>query len=234
MTKVVGICSLFEPLEFLQTKLENLAQCDLRGIVIYVADCSPAKTQNKVAEIITNYKQLPLIFIRLPKRETLYATWNILIRRARTEERPTYFTNVNVDDLYDPQYFQKMASFLDSHPHIQIASCPWYITKIKGQKWPPQYHTQSGMSKGSTIGHFPMWRSSLHEVVGFFDDRAVCIGDALFWNKIIGHFGHGVIAEQPETLACYLTHEKNLYYTAKGPHGGSGEAWDRGLQCRQR
>ena len=86
------------------------------------------------------------------------------------------------------------------------------------------------MSRGSTVGHFPMWRSSLHDAVGLFDDRAVCIGDALFWSKTISKFSHAAIAEQPEVLACYLSHSNNLYYTAKGPNGEGGEAWDRGLR----
>ncbi len=228
--KIIGICSLYEPLEFLQTKLDNLRQCDLTDVKIYVADCSPKETQDKVEKIINDNHDMPIVFHKLLKHETLYATWNILIKKAKIEANPTYFTNVNVDDLYDPNYFQKMARFLDENKGVQIASCPWYTTNIKNQKWPPKYEGESGMRYGSTIGHFPMWRSSLHDAIGYFDDRAVCIGDSLFWNKIISKYGRLAIAEQPEILACYLSHNKNLYYVAKGPHGESGEAWDRGLR----
>jgi len=225
--KIVGLCSLYEPLKFLKNKIQNLNSCNTKDLVVYFADCSSENTFKEIFNIIKSEANFQYSIYHFPNRTTLYYTWNWIIKNM--ENQCSYFTNINVDDIYDPNYFDKMSQFLDIHPQYKLISCSWIVTK-ELQQWPPKQ--QDGTVQPDpykTMGHFPMWRSSLHKEIGYFDDRMVAIGDAYFWTKIIKKFTHKALGVHPETLACYLSHSNNLYYIAKGPHGENGEQWDRSI-----
>lgn len=225
--RIVGICSLYEPLEFLANRIRNLNQCDLKNVSIYFADCSSDNTWKEVQKVVESSCKFNYKLHHFNNRTTLYYTWNWVIDQTLIETE--YYCNTNVDDIQEPSYFQKMAGFLDTYPNYKIVACPWLITSKKGQIWPPESENNSGPIPEKTMGHFPMWRASLHREGVRFDPRMVCVGDSYFWTKVRQKYGVGVLAVHNETLSCYLSHNNNLYYSSRGPHGESGEAWDRSI-----
>jgi FkbM family methyltransferase len=223
--KVVGISSLYEPLEFLETRIKNLNQCNMEGVLVYFSDCSSESTWYEIQVLLRDCK-FPFRADHHPERKGIYWTWNWIIQKAG-DFSPQYFTNVNADDIYDPLYFQKVSGFLDQNPQYDIAACHWYQTFKKRQIWPPAEtvapeHTPHHMH---TLGHFPMWRSSLHNRVGLFDPRLIVGGDSELWFRVRSFLGSDVIAVLPDHLACYLRHENNAHETLKAG-GKSGEAYD--------
>ena len=226
--KIVGMCSLYEPLAFLQNRIRNLNQCDLLEATIFFADCSSEPTWKEVQKVITSDCKFRYRLHHFNTRTTLYYTWDWIIGQT-LNDGVVYYCNSNVDDIQDPLYFRKMSQFLDQNPQAKIVACPWYVTKTKGQIWPPKYDLQTGPTVNTTMGHFPMWRADLHRVGIMFDERMLAVGDSYFWSAVRTKYGPSVFAIHPEILSCYLTHENNLYYAARGPRGESGEAWDRSI-----
>lgn len=227
--RVVGMASLYEPLEFLETRIANLNQCDLSETIIYWADCSSAPTWREVRKLVASNCRFPYTLDHFEERTTLYWTWTWIARMA-VARCAEYITNVNVDDLHHPEYFRRMPSFLDDNKIVQIVGCSWLVTAKKGMVWPPDAENNQRLSADmGTMGHFPMWRTSLFGEVGYFDERMLVIGDADFWDRIHSKYGTSAFGHVWDHLACYTTHGCNLYSTAKGPHGESGEAWDRSL-----
>lgn len=227
--KIIGMASLYEPLQFLSNRIRNLNQCNLKDVLIYFADCSKPETWEQVKKTIESEAKFNYSLSHFDQRTTLYYTWHWIIDQTLNTQNPQYYTNVNVDDIHYPDYYQKMSTYLDQHPETHIVACPWHITKIKGQIWPPNYDNASGPTLGKTLGHFPMWRAGLHREGLNFDSRMVAIGDTYFWLGIKNKYGTKAMAIHPETLACFLSHDNNLYWVAKGPHGQSGEAYDRSI-----
>lgn len=225
--KIVGICSLYEPLAFLENRIRNLNQCDLTNSMIYFADCSSQQTWVQVKQIIERNCHFAYMTHHFNIRTTLYYTWDWVVRQMMTQTQ--YFCNINVDDIQDPTYFKKLSGYLDAHREVKIVSCPWLITNIKGEIWPPKHNSVSGPDINKTMGHFPMWRSEIHIGGVMFDPKMMCIGDSYFWGWTKKKYGPQSLAIYPETLCCYLSHENNLYYSSRGPHGESGEAWDRSI-----
>lgn len=225
MSRITGICSLYEPLAFLANRIRNLNQCDLSDTSIFFADCSSELTWNAVKAIIESDCKFKYQLHHFDERTTLYYTWAWVV--DRTKDTTVYFCNTNVDDIQEPTYHKKMAEFLDQHLGVEIVACPWLITEIKGQIWPPNAQSASGPNVDRTMGHFPMWRASLHRAGLNFDQRMVAIGDSFFWSAVKKQYGRSALAILDEQLSCYLSHENNLYYTAKGPQGQNGEAYDR-------
>lgn len=228
--RCVALASLYEPLEFLETRISNLNACDMRDVLVYFADCSPAETWVHVEKIL---KRCEFDFIgrHFPDRKTLYWTWNFIIEETRRSIAPSFFTNVNVDDIHAPDYFQKLMAHLDAHEEFALVAPHWLVGRKKGQLWPPLKVDPGAAAPdpARTMGHFPMWRARLHDHVGLFDPRMLIVGDAYFWTRIRNHLGLGVMGTYPEPLACYLDHDANLSKTAVGLNGMRGEAHDRDL-----
>jgi hypothetical protein len=230
--KVVGLGSLYEPLPFLEDRIRTLNDSVLRDVLIYWVDCSPPAVFEEVRRIVEDKCRFGYRLEHLPERTTLYWTWNHIIEKTR--ECTEFFTPINVDDLQDPLYFQKMTSFLDEHPEFLIATCPWLLTDAKGQDWPPTATgTHLVVDTRASLGHFPMWRSAAHDAVGLFDPAMVASGDWDFWDRIRERFGRGKFGVHPEPLGCHLLHENNLRRTGTGPSGECGQAWDRRVIARR-
>ena len=225
--KIVGMCSLYEPLNFLQNRIRNLNQCDLSDIIVVFADCSSESTWKEIQKIITDCK-FQYRMHHFGARTTLYYTWDWIINQTLNDDT-IYYCNINADDIQNPLYFKKMSQFLDQNPQCKIIACPWYITNIKGQIWPPQYNSQISPAINTTMGHFPMWRADLHKEGIGFDVRMVAIGDSFFWSAIRKKYGLPAFAIYPEILGCYLSHESNLYYVARGDGGVPGMDWDKSI-----
>jgi hypothetical protein len=199
------------------------------GVLVWFADCSPEKTWTDVERTIASRCRFPHSTVHFPERKTHYWTWNWIVAESLKDGRPDYFSNVNVDDIHHPGYFQRMASFLDARRDVLVASCPCLMTRKKGQGWPPEADRTHIPSPERTMGHFPMWRAGIHDTVGMFDPRMVVIGDAHMWGRVKARHGPAALAVHPDFLACYVGHDNNLWFNARGPNGEPGEAWDRGL-----
>lgn len=226
--KIVGLASLYEPLEFLETKVANLNSCDLSETLIHWCDCSSEKTWKEVEKILTKSKFEQKVE-HVGERETLYWTWNhIILESGWPHAGPEYFTNVNVDDIHAPEYFKILSRLMDQNPEIQVIAPAWHHMEKKPDGAVERIDVRHP-KPGSTMGHFPMWRASVHQKVGIFDERMVAIGDSDFWNRVKHKFGVGAFAVHDVPLAIFLLHENNLYFTSRGPHGESGEGWDRSL-----
>lgn len=225
--RIVGLASLYRPLEFLENRIRNLNQCDIvgAGMSVHWVDCSPEDEAIEVRRIIAQQCNFPYDFEHIDHRTTLYWTWNRII--TTTLDRAQYYTVVNVDEVQHPLYFRRLADFLDANPAYQIASCPWLLSHKKGQIWPPDVDGSHPVVDTSfTLGHFPMWRSGVHAKVGMFQPELVAVGDWYFWNALRDVYGRASMGVLDEYLGCHLLHENNLLNTAKGPGGESGSTWD--------
>lgn len=232
MPKIIALASLYEPLEFLENRINNLNQCNMDDVTVWWLDVSPQSTYLKVKKIVKKC-EFSYRISHNPQRQSLYWAWSWIIKQSKQDDiYPTYFCNTNCDDINHPDYFNVMSSYLDNHPDKKIVCCNWLNTNIKNQfMWPPKSDALSQVDPSKTLGHFPMWRASLHSPndVGSFNPEMVCIGDADFWSRIKRKHGNESIGKLNRTLGCYLSHANNLYYKAKGPNGESGESHDIGV-----
>jgi hypothetical protein len=235
--KTVALASLYEPLEFLESKIANFNQSNHSDVLVYMSDCSSEKTWKEVDKLVRSKSKFEYVLDHHQKRETLYWTWNWIIDKT-IGSKPQYYCTTNVDDVVHPDYFAKMSSFLDSNPTIQIVGCSWLLTTIPGEIWPPASSNSQILTQElaiRTLGHFPMWRASLHPSIGLFDPRMFIIGDDDFWLRIKARFGTNAIGTiSKEYLGCYLQHTNNLFHTAKAPNGMSAEGWDRMVMANRK
>lgn len=178
MSKVTALVSAYYAEQYLEGRLHNLLQqaCDLQIVVV---------CQKNSAETLIAASMLPWnCVIETPDIPTVYAAWNIGIRHATGE----YLTNANSDDRLHPGALAQLAQALDTHPRAAVAyGNVQTVDEIDGPVTGSFDWLQGGLPElmtGCFLGPMPMWRASLHQKYGLFDESYTSAGDYEFWLRL--------------------------------------------------
>ncbi len=200
--KVTAIVSTYNSEKFIQGCVDDLFNQTLykQGQLEIIVVVSGSQ-QNEVNILIDRIPQeknagrcktLPLIFTQ--NRETLYAAWNRAIKIAKGE----YITNANTDDRHRGDALEVLADTLDKKPEVALAYGNCWYSKIENMTW--EQHWSLGVrmdfrpnERGRCFrtptyfapalllyypfGPQPMWRKSVHDEIGLFDETYKAVGD---------------------------------------------------------
>lgn len=171
--------------------------------------------------VIQEYmKKFPnIVYVKLAADPGIYGVWNLAIRLSRGD----YITNANIDDALDPQCYEIHKTYLDNNAHIDLVYSDFYMTHKPHETM--ENHTAKSRSnfaqfskkamKSCLPNNHPMWRKSLHEKHGYFDEAYKGAGDYDFWLRLVES---GVLfLKVPGILGLY-------YYNPKGLSTGSSNA----------
>lgn len=210
MKKLVLMVSIYESGQFIENRLQNLMQiANLDDVEIWCVNAdSPDERDHTVPQ------KFPVKYIRLPNRISVYETWNYIIENSQS----VYVANANTDDIVAPNCYQRLMLNLDNG--FDFTYCSWYTTDIPNQQWdnltlidpsgrPGQF---AGDITKAGVGHFPMWRRSLHQKLGGFDTEFQALADAEWWARCY-YVGKARFIWVNELLGCYLwRHGQNLWH----------------------
>ncbi|MBU1864567.1 MAG: glycosyltransferase, partial [Candidatus Omnitrophica bacterium] len=132
-------------------------------------------------------------YIRTKRRESVYQAWNRGIQAASG----MYITNANTDDRLRPDAFEIMTTELKKNPAIALVYADFFITGYEnmdfynhirtGYSIKPDYSPRIMLS-GCHMGPQPVWRKSIHEKIGYFDESFKVGGDYEFWCRLAQHY----------------------------------------------
>mgnify|MGYP000909604212 CR=1 FL=1 len=210
---VTAIVSTYNSAEFIRGCIEDLElQTIAEQLEIIVIDSASLQDEGW---IVRELQQLHgnIRYLRTEQRETVYAAWNRAIGMAHGR----YITNANTDDRHRRDAFELMVRVLENDPAVDLVYADVIITQTPHETY--EQHTATGryswfdwdrntlLDNGCFIGPQPMWRRSVHELYGSFDDSYVTSGDYEFWLRIsqTADFRH---INQP--LGLYLAHPGSI------------------------
>jgi len=205
--KVSAIVSAFKSERFLRGCLDDLeAQTMAGSLEIVVVDSgSPERERDIVAEYVERFDNI--IWVRTPFTETVYGAWNRAIMMASGE----YLTSANTDDRHSANAFELMASALDKHTEAGLAYAGYKISTVENETFASNTSIEEFMplpyDRTMLLGGYcfpgpqPMWRRTLHEQFGLFDERFHSAGDLEFWLRISRSTR---FLRVPEVLGLYL------------------------------
>jgi len=187
---VTALVSTYNSEKFIRGCLEDLeGQTIADKVEIIVIDsCSPQNESAIVEEFQKRYSNIK--YIRTERRETVYQSWNRGIQAANGK----YITNANTDDRHRKDALDVMVKVLENHHDIALVYADVIITKTENETF--EKHTPIGgynwhdwdrsilLGKGCFMGPQPMWRRSVHDLYGLFDESMVTSGDYEFWLRI--------------------------------------------------
>ncbi len=125
-------------------------------------------------------------YCRLEKDPGLYAVWNMALKKAKTP----YLVSASLDDRLAPFAYQLLLQELENHPEIDLVYSDAYITNQPNQVFGQHNYCSSYMApefsfealqRGCFIGSHPIWRKSMHDRYGLFNEKFFCAGDWEMW-----------------------------------------------------
>ena len=194
--------------------LENQTIADRLEIIVVNSG-----SQENEEEIIRRYqnKYDNIVYIKTEQREGIYTAWNRAVEIARGK----FLTNANTDDRHREDALEIMANMLLANPDVALVYADQICTdtinatfanhNVKEQTTRPDY-TPQRLLFGNCTGSQPMWRKSLHNDLGYFDDTLTCAGDWDFWLRIAGKYK---LAHIPEFLGLYYHNELGIEHGRK-------------------
>ncbi len=210
---VSAIVSVYNAERFMRGCLEDLeAQTIADRLEIVIVDsCSPQNERAVIEEFQGKYSNIT--YIRTETRETVYAAWN----RAIQASSGKYITNANADDRHRTDAFEHMTAILEKHPEIALVYADIIITQTENETFSKNTPTMVStwhdwdrsklFYKGCFMGPQPMWRRTVHDDYGYFDESMVTSGDYEFWLRIsqtydFYHFDKrlGLYLSSPESI----------------------------------
>ncbi|MEA2699747.1 MAG: hypothetical protein QOI66_4018, partial [Myxococcales bacterium] len=218
-TRVSAIVSTYRSATFMRGCLEDLVAQTLYAkgqLEIIVIDSGSPENEGEIVRDMQ--RQHPGIQYVRTERETLYAAWN----RAVALAHGPYLTNANTDDRHRTDALELLADTLDRQPDVAVVYADQLVTKQPNETfarnsaqarfdWPA--FSWQALQQRCIVGPQPMWRRSLHEKWGVFDQTFAVAGDYEFWLRI----GRAEKFQRvPEILGLY-------YQNGSGLEHASGE-----------
>lgn len=194
--RVAVIVSLYGAAEKLRFFLTALAQQTLarRGEVeIILVDSGSPTDEKGVFEAFHKEHALSMIYARSPTRETIQAAWNRGIKLARAQ----YIACLGVDETLYPEGLEVLADELDHYPEVDWVMGHSLVTAVEEDglyKNDIMSYDRSGATKDhvyletcylSWVGG--MYRRSIHDRFGYYDETFRGAGDTEFKNRVLPH-----------------------------------------------
>lgn len=184
---VSAIVSLYNGKFFLESCLNDLVKQTLYSKdkleIIIIDSSSTGHPEDIILDFQNRYKNIH--YIRTSERETLYKAWN----RGILYSSGKYITNANVDDIHRNDALVIQMNFLEKNPDIDLVYHCHYLSKILNKSY--EYYisekkiTYPDFDNRTVYLFYPfchqnMWRKSIHQKIGLFDENYSIAGDLDF------------------------------------------------------
>ncbi|TCK18856.1 GT2 family glycosyltransferase [Thiogranum longum] len=210
--KITAIVSTYASGEFIGECLQDLVnQTIADDIEILVIDAASPQNERAVVEEFCKHHS-NIRYHRTPERIGIYAAWNLAVEMASGD----YLISCSTNDRLREDACEILARSLDDQPDVALVYGNSFLTKQLHRNFDnaelysmyiwPEYRYEELLDR-SMVGPHPMWRRSVHDTVGRFDESLLALGDQDFWIRLGEQ--HKLLA-LPDFTGLYLVSEDSL------------------------
>lgn len=189
---VTAIVSVFRAGVFMKRCLADLTAQSLGdGLEIVVVDAASPEGER---DVVRGFQESRggIRYLRAPERISIYAAWNLAIRRASGR----YILPFSTNDRLHPETCRALSDHLDRHPGVALVYGDSLLTEnpVDGFedilarpafdmfKWPA--YSYEDLLATNRVGPHPMWRGNVHAEIGWFQERYTAMADQEFWLRM--------------------------------------------------
>jgi GT2 family glycosyltransferase/SAM-dependent methyltransferase/thioredoxin-like negative regulator of GroEL len=189
--------------------LENQTISDKMEIIV-INSGSEQNEEQIVRDFQKHFSNIKYIYTE--ERETVYQAWNRGVKAASGK----YLSNANTDDRRFPDACEKLVTFLEENEDFALAYGNFQVTntenftlesaEITNEMDYPEFEKKS-LLISCYPGPMPVWRASVHEEFGFFNENYKSAGDREFWARVAQKYP---LKNIHETVGIYLDNTNGI------------------------
>jgi hypothetical protein len=191
LPKISLITSVFNADQYIDQLMEDVTkQTVFNDKCEWIILNANPKGKDYEEKVILEYckKYSNIKYERLENDPGIYAVWNKAVKMASGE----YITNINCDDRRKPDCLEIQAIGLATNKEIDLVYNDSYIVQNANISWEAIDHSNTqrynfekfskeAMLRGNLPHNNPMWRKSLHDRFGYFNENYKSASDWEFW-----------------------------------------------------
>lgn len=189
--KVAIITSIYNSDEFLSGFLKDIDEQTYRdNCRLYLINCGDSQSDRLVCHNYTAKNYNKTFLVSVAGNISVYRAWNMGIKFAMMDKDIKYITNANTDDRLYPTCIEKHVKLLEENEDIDVAYCQNICTHVPNDthhtttaknRYPTAEFSPKGMLRHNLPHNHPVWRRTLHDKYGFFDEELRSAADYDFW-----------------------------------------------------
>ena len=215
LPKVSIITSVYDGDNFIETFLSEMTKQSIfreKCELILVNANSPGNEDSVINKYVEKYPE-NIKYIKLDKDPGIYGVWNHAIENSTGE----YIMNANLDDGRHHRSIELHAKTLFLNKEIDLAYSDSFVTHKPNDCYhesdlPQRYNSKDfsleNMLKANLPHNNPMWRRSLHDKHGMFDEQYKSAGDWEMWLRAA--FNGSVFKKIKLPLGLYYFNPKGI------------------------
>ena len=190
--KISLITSVFKADDYIEQLMEDVTRQTIfeEKCEWIILNANPPGEEFDEEVILKYVEKYPnnIVYKRLEKDPGIYDTWNMGIKMATGE----FITNVNCDDRRPAWAYEKQAKLLVANPDVGLVYNDSYITHEPNIMWEDvkpeetqrynfEQFSKEAMLRGNLPHNNPMWRKTIHDDFGYFNQYYKSAGDWDMW-----------------------------------------------------
>jgi len=209
--KVSLVTSVFGAEDYIEQLMEDVTRQTIfeEKCEWVILNANPAGKDMEEEVILKYVEKYPnnIVYKRLEEDPGIYDTWNMAIQMATGE----FVTNVNCDDRRPSWAYEQQAKMLVANPDVGLVYNDSYITHEPNVIWEDvpkdcqrynfEQFSKEAMLRSNLPHNNPMWRRSLHDEFGYFNQYYKSAGDWDMWLRCA--FGGVKFKKHPDILGVY-------------------------------
>lgn len=178
-------CSFFKGRKFIEGYLKNIyEQSIFKDVEFIFLDCS--SPENESQDLLSKITEPNIKCHRLKYDPGLYAAWNIAVKLCSAP----IIGNWNIDDRKNKDGLEILLKQFDKDPELDLVYGHTYISREANEEYvnnsfeemyPCFPHTLENLFRNNSPHCMPLWKKSLHDRFGYFNEEYKTASDGDFW-----------------------------------------------------
>jgi glycosyltransferase involved in cell wall biosynthesis len=189
--KVSILTSVYKGDEYIEHFMEDItSQTYFDNCELVLINCNSPGNEDSVIEKYMNKYPDNIKYVKLDEDPGVYGAWNKAIEMSTGE----YVTNANLDDRRSTFHIEQSVKHLINNNDVDLIYGPTLMTEAKNETF------ENNSSNGSIYpvfefspenmvkclpGCMPVWRKSMHDKSGLFDENLKYAGDWDMWLRAV-------------------------------------------------